>query len=277
MHTRESLTEDFRVLGLRPGDLVMVHASIRAVGAIAGGPDVIHLALKDAITATGALMMYAGCPAEYDEVGRGRLDPEAEAELMEKLPSFDPETARCDRENGALVELFRTYPGSRVNPHVVRFVAWGAKTDRLFEEQPWNYAYGRGSALDKLKLLDGRILLLGCDHDTVTFLHHVEHVIDIDGRRVVRYRVPLEIDGQRVWREIEEFDTSSEGTHPHWTERFFAEIVDSYLTHTANAGGQVGDARCHLLQARGLAEFASNAMRAVASDRSASRLFREFS
>jgi len=277
MHTRESLAADLRALGLKAGDVVMLHASIRAVGAIAGGPDVIHLALKDVITHAGALMMYASCPAEYDEVGRGRLSRDAEAQLIEKLPAFDPETARCDRENGALVELFRTYPGSTVNPHVVRFVAWGEKVDRLFGEQPWHYAYGRGSALEKLKLLDGRILLLGCDHDTVTFLHHVEHVVDVDGKRVVRYSVPLELDGKRVWRAVEEFDTSSEGAHPHWTKRFFAEIVGAYLMNTANQGGRVGDARCHLLQARGLAEFASDAMRAVAADRSASQQFRELS
>lgn len=35
------------------------------------------------------------------------------------------------RENGALVELFRTYPGSRVNQHVARFVVWGAHADYL--------------------------------------------------------------------------------------------------------------------------------------------------
>ena len=61
----------------------------------------------------------------YDEIGRGHLTPEQERELTEKLPAFDPLTARADRDNGALVELLRTYPGSMVNPHVARFVVWG--------------------------------------------------------------------------------------------------------------------------------------------------------
>jgi aminoglycoside N3'-acetyltransferase len=38
-------------LGVEPGDIVMLHASVRAVGEVAGGPDQIHLALKDALTA----------------------------------------------------------------------------------------------------------------------------------------------------------------------------------------------------------------------------------
>lgn len=71
MHSREEPADGFRLLGLEPGDVVMVHASVRSVGEIAGGPDQIHLAIKDAITDTGTLVMYASCPEYYDEVGRG--------------------------------------------------------------------------------------------------------------------------------------------------------------------------------------------------------------
>src|SRR5688500_6709621 len=125
MHSRRELADAFRAMGVAAGDTVMLHASIRAVGEVAGGPDQIHLALKDALTPDGTLMMYASCPAHYDEVGRGNLTPGQERELLEKLPPFDPLTARSQRENGALVELLRTWPGSLVNPHVARFVVWG--------------------------------------------------------------------------------------------------------------------------------------------------------
>src|SRR3954470_5690122 len=172
MHSRQTLAADLRSLGIAAGDVVMVHASVRAVGEVAGGPDEIHLAIKDVLGGDGTLMMYASCPQYVDEVGRGRLTTAEEAEILEKLPPFNPYTARSSRGNGALVELLRTYPGSRVNPHPARFVAWGRQTDYLFSQQPWNYAFGHRSALDRLVELDGRILLLGCDHDTVTFLHY---------------------------------------------------------------------------------------------------------
>ena len=108
MYSRQELADGFRALGVAPGDTVMLHASVRAVGEIAGGPDQIHLALKDALTAEGTLMMYASCPEYYDEIGRGNLTAEQERELLEKLPAFDPLTARSQRDNGALVELLRT-------------------------------------------------------------------------------------------------------------------------------------------------------------------------
>lgn len=264
MHSRRGLTDDLRALGLLPGDTVMVHASVRAVGDVAGGPDEIHLAIKDAITPDGTLLMYASCPRHYDEVGRGNLTPEDEAEVLEKLPPFDPMTARAARENGVLVEFLRTYPGSRVNHHVARFVAWGQQVDRLFATQPWDYALGHGSALERLVELDGRILLLGCDHDTVTFLHYAEHVSDVPSRTVTRYLVPVLERGGRVWRAMEEIDTNV--AHPNWPERFFARIVDQHLRRTGNPGRLVGNARSHLMSARALLDRALPIMRQLALD-----------
>ena len=264
MFTRSDLARDLRSLGLTEGDLVMVHASVRAVGAVAGGPDEIHLAIKDVIGSDGTLMMYASCPRYVDEVGRGNLTAAEEAEILEKLPAFDPFTARSARDNGALVELLRTYPGSRVNPHPARFVAWGAKVDRLFARQPWHYAFGLDSPLERFVELDGKILMLGSDRDTVTFLHYAEHIVDIPGKRVARFQVPVLEEGRRVWREMEEIDTSGAGAHPSWPDRFFAEIVDAHIAETANRGGRVGNAPSWLLSARALLAFALERMRATA-------------
>jgi aminoglycoside 3-N-acetyltransferase len=275
MHSREELATAFRRLGVAAGDIVMMHASVRSVGKIAGGPDVIHLALKDALTPDGTLMMYASCPEHVDEVGRGHLSAAEERELLDKLPPFDPLTARSQRENGALVELLRTYPGSVVNAHPARFVVWGRHAQHLISSQPWDFPFGFGSALDRFQQLGGKILLLGCDHDTVTFLHYAEHVVDIPDKRIARFRVPIEENGRRVWREMAEIDTSDKGAHANWPDRFFARLVDTHLTDTHNAGGFVGNARCFLFGARGLLDLALGAMKQVAVDPHAADRLRE--
>lgn len=269
MHSRQQLGDDFRALGVGAGDVVMMHASVRAVGEVAGGPDQIHLALGDALTAEGTLLMYASCPRYVDEIGRGNLTVEQEAELLEKLPAFDAETARSARDSGALVELFRTYPGSRVNNHVARFVARGRHAEYLFSRQPWNYAFGRGSVLDRFVELDGKILLLGCDHDTVTFLHYAEHIADIPDKRVARFKVPVLENGARVWRDMEEFNTAGDGVHANWPDRFFARITDTYLARTGHRGSRVGAAPSYLFSARGLLQFALPIMERVASSAAA--------
>ena len=275
MHSREQLANDIRKLGIEAGDTMMLHASVRAVGEIAGGPDQIHLALKDVLTAQGTLIMYASCPRYYDEVGRGNLTKEQEEEILEKLPAFDPLTARSARDHGPLVEFFRTYPDSRVNRHVARFVVWGKHADYLISEQPWNYAFGLHSPLDRFFGLDGKIVLLGSDHDAVTFLHYVEHVADIPGKRIARYQVPVMENGYRVWRAMEEFDTSSDGVHANWPDRFFAKIVDSLLATTRNNGARVGQAMTYILNARELLDFALPIMKAVAADPLAAESLKE--
>src|ERR1700677_4031090 len=167
MYSIAELANDFRNLGITPGDTVMLHASVRAVGEVAGGPDAIHLALTSALTTQGTLMMYASCPRDYDELGRGNLTIEQEREIREKFPAFDPLTARSDRDNGTLVEFLRTYPESRVNRHVARFVFRGKQTEHLMERQPWDYGFGVNSPLERFLRLDGKIVLLGSAHDAV--------------------------------------------------------------------------------------------------------------
>ena len=63
----------------------------------------------------------------------------------------------------------------------------------------------------------------------MTFLHYAEHIVEIPGKRVARGKVPVTENGGRVWRDMEEIDTSGGGAHPSWPERFFARLVDTYL------------------------------------------------
>lgn len=264
MFSREKISGDLRRLGLKAGDVVMVHASLRKIGEVAGGPDQVHLAIKDVITDAGTMLMYASCPRYVDEVGRGNLTPDEEREVLEKLPPFDARTARSARDNGALVEMFRTWPDTVVNDHPARFAVWGKQAAYLLSEQPWDFAFGAGSVLDRFTQLDGRILLLGSDHDNTTYLHYAEHIADLPEKRIARFRVPVLEGGKRVWREMAEVDSSSQGAHANWPDHLFEQLVDDYLAETHNEGGVVGNAKSHLLPARGLLEFAQPVMERIA-------------
>jgi aminoglycoside 3-N-acetyltransferase len=264
MHSRASLTSDFRRLGVAAGDVVMLHASVRAVAEVAGGPVQILLALDDAVGQAGSVLMYASCPQYYDEIGRGNLSPEQETELRRTLPAFDPLTAPCARDNGALVEFFRTLPGTKVSTHVTRFVARGPHADHLLSHVPWDFTYGANSTLARFNALEGKILLLGSDHDQVTFLHHAEHIVNVPGRNVATFEVPCDDGaGGVVWRHMKEFDTA-DLAHPAWPEDLFRQIVDGYLSSTSNRGGKVGDAQSYLMDASGLLEHAVSVMTTLA-------------
>jgi aminoglycoside 3-N-acetyltransferase len=263
MWSRLELAGDFRALGVREGGVVMLHASVRSVGEVAGGPDQIHLALRDALGPTGTLMMYIGCPSYYDDVGRGVLTAAHEREVLEKHPAFNPQTARAARSHGILAEFFRTWPGTIVNDHATRFAAAGGHAGVLLKEHPWDFAYAADSPLDRFRQLAGTILLLGSDHDEVTFLHHVEHMVDFPDKKITCFKVPYERGGSIEWRTAQEVDSNA--AHANWPDRFFAQIVDRYLEHAGNHGRRVGDATAFLIPSQDLYRFAGPIMQATAT------------
>ena len=261
MATRASLIEDLRRLGLSPGQMVMLHASVRALDPVIGGPDEIHLAVEDAIAPGGTLMMYVGCQDGFDDVGRGALSPEAESAILGHQPAFDFQHARAVRDFGALAEFFRSYPGTVCSEAVCgRMAARGGRAAWLMADPPWNYGFGRGSPLDKLCASGGKVLLLGSRHDEVTLLHYAEHIAPFEGKRIARYKVPIRRDGSTVWVDCEEFNTSGEGVHKNWAENAFKLIVDDFIAKRIGTPscrvGSVGLADSVLLDASALVAHA---------------------
>jgi aminoglycoside 3-N-acetyltransferase len=255
MHTLARLSDQCREIGLAPGQIVMVHASLRAVGPILGGPDVLIDAILRSVAPDGTMMVYVGDQTPFDDVGRGLFTPEEEAFILEHCPAFDPATARANRDFGAFAELFRTRTGVRCsrNPGA-RMAAFGAKTDWLTRDHPLNYGLGAGSPLDKLCQIGGGVMLIGSDLDEVTLLHYAENIAPIAAKKTVRIKLPLLIDGRRQWTEIEECNSMT-GIRD-WPDRFFATIVQSFLETPHVRTGLIGDARTYLIDAQALVNFA---------------------
>jgi aminoglycoside 3-N-acetyltransferase len=205
-----------------------------------------------------------GCPEGSDEVGRGRLTPEDEAHLLDDQPAFDPATSRADREVGTLAEFFRSYPGTVCSTSTARFAARGARADWLVQDQPWDFAFGHGSPLEKIVTNDGKVLLLASDHDTVTLMHYVEHVTDFPNKRIARFKVPVMRNGTREWISCSEVNSDGDGAHANWPDRFFALVVDDFVARfqgtPACSWGRVGDSEAILIAAPALVRHAAPIM-----------------
>ena len=57
--TLSQLIRDLKQLGLEPGRVVMLHASVRSLGWVVGGPEQVLEALFETLGPTGTLMMIA--------------------------------------------------------------------------------------------------------------------------------------------------------------------------------------------------------------------------
>ena len=132
--------------------------------------------------------------------------------------------------------------------------AVGAKAEWLMADHPLDYGFGRGSPLEKLCELGGKVLLLGTPFDSVTLLHYAECLADVPDKRVVRYHMPVLRDGMRRWIDVEEFDTC-DGIRDWDGGDYFEAIVKEYLTTDHGMTGLVGAAMSYLFDAQELTAF----------------------
>lgn len=229
------LESELRRLGIAAGDVVMVHASMRAVG----GP------ARDVVAALLSVVGSEGCVSAY-------VDFESSDEPM----VFDLETSPAAEDHGVLAEVIRRWPGARrsVNPGA-SVAAVGGRAEWLTADHPMSYGYGPGSPFAKLVEASGKVLLLGSHFDHVTLLHHAEHLADLPNKRVVRYTVRVGVE----LLTIEELDTS-EGVVDDMPELYFDRVVRAFLDGGRGLEGRVGGAVSYVLPARELVAFAVEAM-----------------
>lgn len=232
----------------------MLHVSIKAIGWIVGGPDMVLHSILDVISESGTVMMMASW--EESTYHMERWSAERKQAYLEECPPFDPATSRAlTREMGVLPEYLRTWPGAHRSGHPdASFAALGARADWLTRDHPMNYPNGSGSPLEKLYQADGRVLSLGAPLETLTVLHLAENLSRIPEKRVVRYQAPVLRDGEPVWITIEDFN-SSDGIAPWDGEDYFRVIGREAIAAGLARQGQVGGARAYLFDAKNLVDF----------------------
>lgn len=247
--TSAALTEDLRDLGLRPGDLTMVHASLRRIGPVEGRAVGVIEAILEAVAPGGTMLMVLGAADEHAWVNE-RPEEEREALLADAAP-FDHLRTPAASDVGTLAEVFRTFPGTLVSDHPEgRFAAHGPLAHELLDDVPWDDYFGPGSPLERL-LDGGRVLRLGADLDTVTALHHAEYRCSVwPRRRVRRHRLVTTADGPRV-RVVECLD-DEHGLVDYHGRDYFEDLLRDYLGTGRARSGTVGDARAELLEAADL-------------------------
>jgi len=252
--THQNLVKDFRNIGVIPGRILMLHASVRSVGWIIGGPDTIIRALLDVLGPEGTLMMYVAWEEFPDDWWEWTED-ERDAYLRE-CPPFDPGRSHAYRKWSILTEYLRTWRGAcRSGNPDASVAAVGKPAQWLTENHPLNYGYGPGSPLDKLVQTGGQVLLLGSPLQDITLLHYSEHIADVPGKHIFRYKVPLLVGGKKEIVDVEEFDTRR--PIGDWEgDDYFGIIAREYLQSGNGKTGKVGAAMSYLFDAAMLHEFA---------------------
>lgn len=250
----KDLAADLRRLGVAAGNLLMVHASLRAVGPIKGAADAVLDALQTTLGPTGTLLMTLGA---RDDWGWINERPEHERpSLLRDAEPFDCQQTPADPDVGVLAEVFRQRPETKVSDHPEgRFGASGPLADRLVARVPWDDYYGPGSPLERFVQAGGRVLRLGADLDTLTLLHYAEYLAPLPSkRRIRRHRVVAGSDGPTL-RVVNSLD-DSDGIVDYPGEDYFVVILRQYLATSRPSTGVVGRANSELIDAADVVDFA---------------------
>lgn len=250
---REELASQLRALGIGPGDTVLVHASLSAVGRVDGGVRTVVDSLLDALGATGTLVAYTQTPDNSDPsrwpVTRGRAAPVTEwPRLRETLPAFDP--GRTPSYGvGVLPEEIRTRPGALRSSHPQSsFAALGPAAAQVTAGHALNCHLGEESPLARLEELDARVLLLGVGYSVCTAFHLAEY--RVPGRGSRQYGCAVADGTGRRWHSYADVDFDASD---------FPALGGSYESQPDRpvTRGRVGTADCRLFDLAPAVAYAS--------------------
>lgn len=247
--------------------MLMVHASLRAIGATDGGASGVLDALDAAVGSDGTLLMVLGAVVDHEWVN-SRPEPER-ADLLAHEAPFDPLVAPSLPEVGYLAEAFRTRPGTIVNDNPSgRFAARGRRAEELLRGAPWDDYYGPGSPLHRLCEANGRVLRMGANPDTTTVLHYAEYLADVPRKRRVRRHYRVHGAAGPETRSVECLDDEhgivdwprDGAAVPSPDNDYFALILKAYLAAGHGRRGQVGGAGAELIDAADIVRFGARWM-----------------
>jgi len=199
--TFSSLVNDFQLLGLQKGCVVIVHSSLSKIGWVCGGPVAVILALEEVLGREGTLVMPTHC-GENSDPAQWMHPPVPEAwieTIRREMPAYD-QSLTPTRGMGKVPETFRKQNGVIRSVHPQdSFAAYGKYAQFITSDHMLETGLGPGSPLQKIYDLDGWILLLGVGHGNNTSLHLAEYKAEFPGKKTINNGCSMFVDGHKSW------------------------------------------------------------------------------
>ncbi len=233
---RRDIARGLRRLGVRPGDVLLVHSSLKSLGWVEGGAEGVIDALLDAVGPAGTVMVPT-------ITGQAEHSPE-------HPPVFD--LRNTPGWTGTIPETFRRRDGARRSLHPTHSVAAiGPQADFLVRdhlEAP--SPCGPGSPYLRLADLAGKIVFIGVSLECCTVLHGVEELAHCDYHMQPEPALAAIIDarGRRLRKYVR--------IHRWGTPRNFRILEPALTARNIMRRGCIGAAEVRVVQARPLIETA---------------------
>lgn len=231
---KEKIASDLQLLGVNKNDTLLVHSSYSAIGKNEKGPEEVIHAILSVIGQQGTLLMPG--------FNGGQQYAQAVENKFFEVKSSPSQL-------GIITELFRrNFPSKRSLHPTHSVTALGVKADEMIAgHEKCLISTGIGSPFDKLKKANGKILLLGVDHRSNTFLHYAENTLGAPTISKNKFTMKV-IDYQDKIIRVD--------TYPHFPglPRCY-DRLNSELPESVQKKGKVGNADSYLIDANALYHF----------------------
>jgi aminoglycoside 3-N-acetyltransferase len=235
--TRRGLVSDLRRMGVRAGEVLLVHSSLSALGWTVGGQVTVVHALLDVLGPAGTLVVPSHS-GDNSDPRHWRNPPVPEAwwpAIRAEMPAYDPVTTPA-RSMGRIADAVRCWPGAVRSPHPQHsMAALGPAAQGLMAEHPLDCQFGDRSPLGRLEEAGARVLLLGVDFSSCTCLHLAE--ARVPGAPTEPCSCAATIDGERRWVTYTDVVARADD---------FADLGADFEATGGVTCGRVGSARCRL-------------------------------
>jgi aminoglycoside 3-N-acetyltransferase len=247
----EGLVTDLRTLGVRYGQDLLVHSSLRRIGPVAGGAETVLGALRRAAGPTATIVVpthttgNSGSSAAF-QAATGGLSRAGLDRYRAGMPGFEPATTPSS-DMGAFAEYVRTRPASMRSGHPqTSFAALGAGAADCTRDHRLDCHLGESSPLGWLYRRNAAVLLLGVGYEACSAFHLAEYWLP--GERPARAYYCFTVqEGERREQELWDVDLDDSD---------FAAIGQRMDRERFVRHGRVGAASCRLVPVRRAVGFA---------------------
>lgn len=193
--SRGELLDGFGKLGIRPGDVLLVHSAMRTIGRVDGGADAVIDVLLELVGPTGTLVVPTYTFAH-----------EAEAD-----PIIDPAVDKA--EMGIITETARRRPNAKRSVAFRHsFAAIGRRAEVITGTDPSLCAFDPRSTFGVMLALNTQIVLLGVTYTSSTSHHFGEYLSEVPYRNTVPKQVKVRRpDGTVVPLAMTDYQPKSSG------------------------------------------------------------------
>ena len=166
--TKESVAHSLSILGLLPGDTVLVQSGFRNFRTIQGGPKALIEAMLLALGPEGTLIMPTFNCADFGE------------KKFYSKKNTKPQT-------GLLTEMFSEWEGrERIYHPLHGFSLVGHKAIMLSNKIKNHSSFEDASLFGELYRMNAKLMLLGVSYrEGLSFLHYVEEMVGVPYRKFI--------------------------------------------------------------------------------------------